>query len=50
MQALDPRSRRAADVAVPVALAEWMVALARKHAVLYFLDDVNFADEGTLTC
>lgn len=37
-----------AVTAVPVALAEWLLALGRSTPTLLFVDDLNFADEGTL--
>jgi tetratricopeptide (TPR) repeat protein len=36
------------ETAVPVALAAWLEALARSSPLIVFLDDLNFADEGTL--
>lgn len=36
------------ETAVPVALAAWLEALARSTPLIVFLDDFNFADEGTL--
>lgn len=36
------------ETAVPVALASWLEALARSGPLIVFLDDLNFADEGTL--
>ena len=36
------------ETAVPVALAAWLEALARSAPLIVFLDDLNFADEGTL--
>lgn len=48
VDALDPRVRGATDVSVPDALAQWLVALGRRSPLFVFLDDVNFADEGTL--
>jgi hypothetical protein len=34
--------------ATPLALAHWLAALGREGPLLVFLDDLNFADEGTL--
>ena len=48
LQALDPESSAGTAEAVPSALADWLLALARSTPVLAFLDDLNFADEGTL--
>ena len=48
LQALDPQWSGEQSGAVPPALAEWLLALASKTPVLAFLDDLNFADEGTL--
>jgi len=36
------------STAVPVALAEWLIALGKSTPTLLFVDDLNFADEGTL--
>lgn len=47
-QALTPKFNGTTEVAVPVALAEWLVSLARSAPLIVFLDDVNFADEGSL--
>jgi serine/threonine protein kinase/tetratricopeptide (TPR) repeat protein len=46
--ALDPNFAGATQNAVPEALAAWLSALALAQPLLLFLDDVNFADEGTL--
>ncbi len=46
--ALDPRFSGSTQNAVPEALADWLSALAASTPLLLFLDDVNFADEGTL--
>jgi serine/threonine protein kinase/tetratricopeptide (TPR) repeat protein len=46
--ALDPNFAGATQNAVPEALAAWLSALAQSRPLLLFLDDVNFADEGTL--
>jgi tetratricopeptide (TPR) repeat protein len=48
LQALDPEHSAGTAEAVPSALADWLLALARATPVLAFLDDLNFADEGTL--
>ena len=36
------------STAVPVALAEWLTAVGQTTPTLVFVDDLNFADEGTL--
>jgi len=46
--ALDPNFAGTTESAVPEALAAWLAALAQAQPLLLFLDDVNFADEGTL--
>lgn len=46
--ALDPKFSGSTQSAVPEALAAWLSALAASAPLLLFLDDVNFADEGTL--
>lgn len=46
--ALDPEFSGTTANAVPEALAAWLTALATTQPLLLFLDDVNFADEGTL--
>jgi serine/threonine protein kinase/predicted ATPase len=48
VRALTQESAAAPDVSLPVALASWLHAVARQGPLLVFLDDVNFADEGTL--
>ncbi|MFN0243510.1 MAG: serine/threonine-protein kinase PknK [Planctomycetota bacterium] len=46
--ALDPSFEGASSQSVPVALSTWLAALGKKIPLLIFLDDVHFADEGTL--
>lgn len=46
--ALTTDLRGEVETAVPVALAAWLEALARTTPLIVFLDDLNFADEGTL--
>lgn len=48
MRALNPHGTEATPVSVPAALANWLVALAERHPVLLFLDDVHYADAETL--
>ncbi len=49
VQALTPDFNGTTAIAVPTALAQWLVALGRSQALLVFLDDVNFADEASLS-
>ncbi len=46
--ALDPKFSGTTQSAVPEALATWLSTLSQSAPLLLFLDDVNFADEGTL--
>ncbi len=47
-QALDPSFEGALTASVPSALTSWLVALAERTPVVVYLDDLDFADEGTL--
>ncbi len=47
--ALETELEQASATAVPVALSEWLLALARTTPLVVYLDDINFADEGTLS-
>lgn len=47
-QALSPRFNGRTEIAVPVALSHWLLAVSRSEPLVVFLDDVNFADEGSL--
>jgi tetratricopeptide (TPR) repeat protein len=48
LEALDPLGHGITPAAVPAALCTWLTGLARRGPVLVFLDDLSFADEGTL--
>jgi tetratricopeptide (TPR) repeat protein len=48
-QALDAHFSGATETSVVAALARWLMLLSRRKPLVVFLDDVNFADEGTLT-
>lgn len=47
-QALSTSFNGTTELAVPAALAQWLAAIARHESLLIFLDDLNFADEGSL--
>jgi tetratricopeptide (TPR) repeat protein len=46
---LDPAPSEAPPVAIPEALALWLAALASSGPLLIFLDDIERADEGTIS-
>ncbi|MCK6447020.1 MAG: AAA family ATPase [Planctomycetes bacterium] len=46
--ALDADFEGASGTAVDAALARWLLALGRRAPLVVFVDDVNFAGEGTL--
>ena len=48
LEVLDPEFDRVTPAAIPAALCTWLVALARRRPLVIFLDDLGFADEGTL--
>ena len=48
LEVLDPLYDRVTPAAVPVALCNWLLGLARRGPLLLFVDDLTFADEGTL--
>jgi serine/threonine protein kinase/tetratricopeptide (TPR) repeat protein len=48
LEVLDPAFERVMPSAVPAALCTWLVRLGRRGPVIVFLDDLTFADEGTL--
>ena len=48
LEVLDPEFDRVTPAAIPAALCTWLVALARRRPLVVFLDDLGFADEGTL--
>lgn len=45
---LEPGSTDATAVAIPRALARWLVGLGQHTFAIVFVDDVNYADAGTL--
>lgn len=47
-QALSKRFHGTTELAVPAALAQWLAAVARSEPLVVYLDDLNFADEGSL--
>ncbi len=47
-QALDPGFEGTSPLALPVALSSWLALLGHQIPLIIFLDDLNFADEGTL--
>lgn len=47
-QALDPNFEGSSSLALPVALSTWLAVLGHELPLVIFLDDLNFADEGTL--
>ncbi len=47
-QALDPEHEGTSPIAIPVALALWLVALGRELPLVVFLDDLHWAREDTL--
>ncbi len=47
-QALDPDFEGSSPLALPVALSSWLALLGHQIPLIIFLDDLNFADEGTL--
>ena len=47
-RALDQRASGESEAALVPALARWLILLSRRSPVVVFLDDVNFADDGTL--
>jgi serine/threonine protein kinase/tetratricopeptide (TPR) repeat protein len=47
-QALDPSFEGSSPLALPVALSSWLAVLGHRIPLIIFLDDLNFADEGTL--
>ncbi len=49
LQALDPDFEGLTPTSVPLALSEWISAIAGERGVIVFLDDVHLADEGSLT-
>lgn len=48
LDALTPDHEGSVPVSIPVALASWLARLAETRPVIVFLDDVHWADEGTL--
>jgi serine/threonine protein kinase/tetratricopeptide (TPR) repeat protein len=48
VQALTPTFSGPTDSAIPAALARFLVALGGRGPLVVFIDDLNFADEGTL--
>lgn len=48
LQALDPEFDGLTPTSVPLALAEWIAALAQTRPLIIFLDDAQLADEGSL--
>jgi len=49
LQALDPEFEGVMATSVPLALSDWITALASERCVILFLDDAHLADEGSLT-
>ncbi|MBM3988706.1 MAG: hypothetical protein FJ294_12210 [Planctomycetes bacterium] len=47
-QALSKLFHGTTELAVPAALAQWLGAVARAEPLIVYLDDLNFADEGSL--
>ncbi|MCY3003436.1 MAG: AAA family ATPase [Planctomycetota bacterium] len=47
-QALTPSFHGSTEIAVPAALAHWLQAVGRAEPLVVFLDDANFADEGSI--
>ncbi len=47
-RALDPTLEGSTDIALGAALSRWLATLGRGAPMLVFLDDLNFASEGTL--
>ena len=47
-QTLSARFHGTTELAVPAALAQWLAAVARTEPLVVYLDDLNFADEGSL--
>lgn len=48
LDALDPAFQGSISVSMPMALSTWLVRLAATSPLIVFLDDVHWADEGTL--
>ncbi len=48
-RALDSGFTGALETSVVAALARWLVTLSKRAPLLVFVDDINFADEGTLS-
>jgi serine/threonine protein kinase/tetratricopeptide (TPR) repeat protein len=49
LSALDPAREGEAESLLPEALADWLVALGRRGPLLAFVDDIQHADDGTLS-
>ncbi len=49
IRAVDPAFAGATPVAVPSALAVWLLRLGARQPLIVFLDDLNYADEGSLS-
>jgi len=48
LSSLDPESADPTRVAIPQALASWLTGLGRHTFAIVYVDDVNYADAGTL--
>ncbi|MBL8863326.1 MAG: protein kinase [Planctomycetes bacterium] len=48
--ALDPSGAGESGAALPLALGEWLAALARRSPLVVHLDDAQWSGEGTLEC
>ncbi|MFT7486332.1 MAG: tetratricopeptide (TPR) repeat protein, partial [Candidatus Paceibacteria bacterium] len=46
--ALDPGYAGATSASIPAALTAWLLALGQTGAVIIYVDDLQYADEGTL--